>query len=493
MRPRVEFTKSDFNTGVVRPSAIGVCAIIAAAAQGTVNVPATHARLDLALTEYGHGPLVEDAAYIMPNAGKPVVLVRAVASTPGAYSALVKTGAGTSVITAGASIPLDTFDVVVEFPTGGTIGSAGITYRASFNGGKDFTKVRALGTANTVTLLDGRDQPTGVGLAFGVGTVVAGTKVTFTTTEPKVTNADIIASLEALRVTSARFECVYIDMEADASTVSTVAAWIATMNLKGRFPTVVLTARKRASGETEAVYKDALAVLFDASACVDVVVMTDLEDVTSVIRGIVQPRRSGLPTVARGMKIDIGTDPAWVALGPIPNCSITDARGNPKYHDETNYPGIDDIRLGSLCTLEGREGVYIANARLLSPTGSDFVYWQHARVLNRGCEIAFQKLQEQLSRGVRKSDTVGPNGERYIDEEEAQLLESFANDPINREIVGPGRADDMKLVIARTDDISSNEGATITCELQSVALAYVKKFAVTAKYVKQITDGTSGT
>src|SRR5687768_16259656 len=110
MRPSVEITKVDGQTGVVRPSAIGVLAIIAASETGDLNVATSLARTALAQQEFGDGPLTEYAAYVMPVSQKPVVLVRTDATTSGAYGTITGGGAGaggTSVITAGITEPLD--------------------------------------------------------------------------------------------------------------------------------------------------------------------------------------------------------------------------------------------------------------------------------------------------------------------------------------------------------------------------------------------------
>lgn len=482
MLPSVEITKVDGRTGVVRPSAVGVLAIVAAAASGAMNSAVSHARQDLLAAEYGGGHLAEFGAYAMSEAGKPVVAVRGDASTAGDYSTPAKTGGGTSVITEGGSEPFDDYDVLIEFIAAGTIGVAGITYRYSLDGGQNKSKVLALGTANTITI-----PGTGVSVALGAGTVAADTKVSFTTSAAKLTNADLPAALEALRVTSSPYDAVLIDLDADDDTVGICDLWLKELAKKGKFKTVILTARPRAADETETEYKDALAALFASAASTDVVVCADRADVVSQISGIVQPRPTGLFVAARGMRISRGTDAAWVDLGPLGgNVRITDDRGNPKFHDESNFPGLDDIRLTTLRTLDGFEGTYITNARILAASGSDFVYWQHARTLNRGAEITYQTLTRQLSRGVRKNPKAGPAGERYIAEEDAQLLEGLANAAIGRELVATGEVDDMRATLSRTDDIRSNEGAEITVQLEAVALGYVKKFKVAAGFVTEI-------
>jgi hypothetical protein len=481
--PSVQITKQDGNTGVVRPSAEGVLAIIAPSASGTANVAATYTRQDTALADYGYGKLVDFAAYDFAVAGKPVVLVKPTTSTAGANGTVTKGGAGTSTFTA-AGTPNDDLAIVVRFLVGGTIGVAGITYQVSLDGGNTYGAVTALGTANSIAIPN-----TGATLNLGAGTIVAGNTATWTTTSPAMTTSDLTTALEALRVTSAPWDAVLIEMVADDTVVALVDTWLKTLgSAKGKFKTAIVTCRRRNSGETSAAYQTALATIFNAAASTDIVVCADAADMVSPTRGIVQPRSTGIFVAARGMKNDIGRDVAYVNDGPVLNARISDSRGNPKYHDEGVYPGIDDIRLTTLKTFDGLEGVYITNANLLSPTGSDFVYWQHARCLNRGCEIAWQMLTRLLSAGVNKSPKAGPNGERYIAEEDAQRMQGLVQAALDREIVTPGRVSDMEILISRTDDLSSNAGATITCELQSVSLAYVKKFNVTAKYVKAITN-----
>lgn len=484
MLPSAQITKIDGQTGVVRPSAEGVLAIVAASEKGDLDIASSFARTELAIDEFGYGPLTEDAAYVMPVSGKPVVLVRTDASTTAAYGAITGGGAGaggTSVITAAATEPLDEFDVLVEFLTAGTIGVAGITYRYSLDGGTNYSKTLALGTANTLTIPD-----TGVALALAAGTIVVPRSVSFLTTAPSPTDVELPDSLEALRVTSSPWDAVYIDGESEAATVTIVDLFLKALNARGKFPIAFLNARRRGAAETEAAYKDALAIIFDAAASTDIIVAADVGDVASPIRGITQPRPAGLAVAARVMKIPLGRDPAYVADGPVPGFFITDARNNPKYHDESKYPGLDDLRLATLRTFDGKEGTYITNAPILSSSGSDYVYVQHARVINRGCEIAFQVLTGQLSVGVDKAQKPGPAGQRYIAEKDAQRIEELVNSQIGRELVATGQVADMKFTLSRTDDISSNAGATLTGTVQSVALGYVKKFTVTAGFVKQI-------
>lgn len=478
--PTVSIKKQDGNTGVVRPGADGILAIIAASAAGTKNVAASHNDEDLAKTEFSWGPLTEFAAYDMPVTQKPAVLVRCDTTTPGAYSSIVHSGGGTAVVTAGATAPYDDFDVLIKFVLGATIGVAGATYTYSLNGGEDVSAVLALGTATEIIIPN-----TNISVEFAAGTVVAGETLAFTTTRPLPTNTDLPAALEALRVTSSAFEAVLIDGHAADTTVALVALWLLDLNKVGKFPTVFMNVRPMNAGETETQYHDAMATLLASAVGLDIVLCADTIDLVSPFRGISQPRPFSLGVAAKAMSVTIGVEPAEIGLGPVQGAKITDARGNPKHHNEEKFPGLDDLRLTTARTVEGFEGVYITNTNLMSPTGSDFVFLPHARTMNRAAAIAWALLTRLLSKGVTKDPKVGPNGERHIAEHAAQLIEQLVNDAIQRELAGA--VDDIKFRVSRTDDISSNQGANITAFIDSVALAYIKKFSVFARYVKAIT------
>jgi hypothetical protein len=484
--PSVSIQKIDGGTGTVRPSDTGVLAIIATSEKGTTNQPATYLRTDVALTDYGSGKLVECAAYVAPVSGNPVVLVKGAGTTAAAYGSVALVGTGTSVPTGDGSVkPFDDYNVLITVIVGATIGVSGATYTYSLDGGVTTSAVQSLGTAAFILIPN-----TGVKIDLAAGNLVAGDTITVKTTSPIDTNSDLVTSLEALRTSKAPFEMVLFDGLADATTVSDLDTWLNALALTGRFKTAVCTARARTVGsETEAQYKTYLQGIFGSASSLSVVVCADVGDVSSPIpnratTAIVQARPVGWAVAARAMKIPLGRDPAFVDDGPVSQFAIVDSRGNPNHHDEFMNPGLDDLRLATLRTFDGRQGSFITNAPLISTTGSSYVFIQHARTINRACEIAFQILGGQLSRGVAKNPKAGTNGERYIAEGDALRIEASVNQAIRAELAG--QVDDIHFALSRTDDISSNSGATCTGQIQSVALAYIKKFTVTAGFVKAI-------
>jgi hypothetical protein len=480
MLPSVNLTKTDGNTGVVTPSNLRVLAIIGPSSAGTAAQPVQITKASTAFSTFGYGELTEAAALVMSKAKRPVVMVKAAASTAATYSAVTLTGTGTSVPTAGVTAPTDDYSVVVTVVNGGTRGVDGITYTYSLDGGETVSAVQALGTATSIVIPN-----SGVTIALAAGTLVAGDVITLTTTGPKLTSGDISTALEALRTSALQWEAVLVvGHAAVASTVSALDTWLSAREAEGRFRGFLVNARMKNAGETEAQYLTAMTTAWASAASIRGCVGADGGHVTSALPG--RPLYLKRPTswflAARLMSESYGRDAAYVADGPV-GAVITDGNGNPLDHDEYLYPGLDAIRLVALRSFDDKAGTFINNAPVISTPGSDYVWAQHWRVMNRACALAYGILRDQLSRGVRSNPNQGPNGEVYIAEEDALAIEALVNHALTElspEVTG------LQFVLSRTDDIGSNGPVTLNGEVQVSALRYVKTFNVNAGFVRAI-------
>lgn len=494
MLPNTQITKQDGNTGVVKPSTTGILAIIAPAEKGTQNQAGTYARVADALAKFGLGVLVEGAAYQMENAKKPVLLIRAAASTAAAYGTLDDDGvAGTSAVTASATTPLDDYNLVFKVVHGGTIGVAGITYTYSLDGGATTSPVTALGTSTAAAfLVPVVGTASGVSLDFAAGTLIAGDVVTVPTTGARMTNSDLVAALEALRVTKLPWDEVLVEnCPAASTTIATLDGWLALLEARGIYKMGRLNTRFKGVAESEATFATAMATLVGAaSPSIRVDVGCDAGDLPSPITGLVQPRPVALAAATRSLSFDIGVDPALVLNGPIPQFTIYDDTGNPKWHDENLFPGLDDLRLTTFRTIDGEDGIFITNANIFSQGGSDYVYDQHARTMNAACTITHRMLNKELSRGVRKQPPQPVTGKVYILEDDASAIEQFVNPALQREL--DGQVNGVACVLSRTDDLSSNGPNKVKASVEVEDFAYIKEFDVTAKFVRSISVTPGG-
>ncbi len=486
MIPIAKVTKLDGNTGAVKPGAKGIVAILAPSSAGTPNQAATYTKARQAVLDFGYGALTEYAAQIMATSGNPVVLVKGSTSTAGVPGAVVTAGTGTALATTttAGSAPNDDYNAAqVVIVNGGAVGAAGITYTYSLDSGQVVSATLALGTSTTITIPN-----SGVVFTLGTGTLVSGDTITAGMTGPRMTTSDLTTALEALRVSSQPWEMVLVGgHDATGATVSILDIWLAAREAEGRYRAFICNAVPRATAtQTEAQYAIAMNTAWSTVTSIRGCVCADVGDVVSALpgRGITQQRYVALALAARAAKIQYGVDPAFVADGPVAGFGLSDARGNPKNHDENVYPGLDALRLVTLRSFDRKAGTFITNANVISSQGSDYVWLQHLRTMNRACEIAFDQLTQQLSRGIRKSTKLGPNGEVYIAEEDAQRIDALVNQSL-AEL--RSQVSDLRFTLSRTDNIGANGPVVLNGDLKLSALAYVKEFDTNAAFVRTVT------
>jgi hypothetical protein len=491
MLPSVQIKKADFQTGVVKPSSVGIMAIIAASAAGNANVAGSYLRDDLLFDDVGEGPLVQYGSYCLQAGENPVVAVKGAASTAGTIvGPLTKSVAGSASPTF-TGTPVDEYAPGFVIVAGGALGTAGITFQYTLDG-QTLSGVTALGTATTFAIPAGPNSASGVTINFGSSsaTYLPGDNAQTFTTRPLNTDVDLASALEGLRITRLPWEGVLIDCTLGTSTVGLVDTWLQGLEAVGQFHFALLNYRHKIqpapTGETEAAYATAIIAATQALASIRVCVGADAAALTSTMTGWSQPRPTALFLAARAMLIPIGEDPAYVGRGPLTGASIADGNGNPLWHDEDLYPNLDSQRLVTLRSFApgGPQGVYITDANVLSPNGSDYVWLQHVRTMNVACGIAYQVLTTLLSIGVGKKPADPITGQVYIQEKDAQRIEGLVNAALAQPM--KGQVNQVLFTLSRTDNLSSNSDSTVTGQVQIVGLEYIKKFVVTTSFATSV-------
>ena len=490
MIPNVQIQKAAFAAGSVSPTPfpVGILAILASSATGTQDQPAGFYRDDLAFTAFGDGPLVQYASYDLQVSGQPVILQKTGCTQLGSYTAVTTVAGGTgttsAITTDGVVLPQDTYDVILTWDKGGTVGVTGMQYHVSLDGGDAEGPITALGTANFITLPNGAGK-----VNLGAGAIDTGTTAQFFTQRPQPNNVDLATSLQALKVTRLPWEAALVDCVYGTGTVGLIDTWLQGLEQIGQFHFVMINTRMKNRPlpltESEATYAAAMTTLTQNDATIRMCVGTDGADYVSTIHGWSQERPTALFLAARLMLIPVGEDAAFVGRGNLPGASI-DVNANPWHHDEELYPGLDAQRLVTLRSFApgGPQGVYICNPNVLSPNGSAYVWAQHIRTMNVACSYAWQILSTQLSKGVQKKAPDPITKQVYIAEEDAQLIEGLVNSVIQPALRGQVVA--VAFVLSRTDDLSSQNSSTVNGELEEESLAYLKAFKVTTTYTKSI-------
>jgi hypothetical protein len=464
--PKVTISVPDNQLGVRAP-ATAVLAIVACATAGDIATPQPYARIEDVVTEHTSGPLVEAAAYAIERYGLTVLCVRATTTTDGSHGTITKSISGTSdvVATSGAH-PVDEYDVVVVVTTGGTVGTAGIKYKYSLDGGQTYSPILALGTAATLAI-------SGTGVSFDLDatdTLIAGDSWSCPTVAPIFDNTGLAAALDALAATQSPWTMLEVCGIMSTTFVTTIQAKLDTMATAGRPRRAFAHVRKPNAGESEAAYLSSLQTTWSAEAAKRVVLCAGYARIDSSIGARPRYRRPPSFAVAPlAASVSEEADLAELAY-PLPGVSLRDGNGNPvtSLHDEVANPGLDDARFLTLRSWEGRQSVYVTNPRLFAADGSDFLYLQYGRVVDTACVIAREELEPLLSKGV----TVKPDGSGRISTEDAVAIEGPVNARLSSVLVGPRKATSALFSLSRTDDVLRT--GTISWKVRVVPLAYIK-------------------
>lgn len=494
--PNATVTKNPFALPALPPSSDGILAIIASAAGGTQNQPAVWANPNLMVSTYTAGPLPEYGAYDQNVSGRPVVGMRSNPSVAATYGSITKTGTGTfTVASTSATFPYEHYDVIINFISGGTLGTAGITYTYSLDGGNSVSKVQSLGTGLIIAIPN-----SGVSFTLsttGTSTVVAGDGITCFTERALMSDSDVTTSLGILALTRLPWEGVLLDQNFGTSSVGIVDGILSGLEAGGQFHFAISNTRfknePQPTTESEAAYATALTTLMGSQTSERMCVGADGGHVPSTLTGLNLKRPTAMALAAMAMSLtpNIGIDPAFVGNGPVQGYAVTDSNSNPLDHDEALYPDLDNLGYTTLRSFApgGPAGIYICNANVISPSNSNIKYLQQLRVMNKACTIAWQILAGQLSLGVSSQLNTTTN-QLNIKESDAQKIDQLVTPALQGALKGqvstvngvPG----AQFTTNRDDNLSASP-AVVGGTVSLVSLIYIKGFAVVVAFTKTIT------
>ncbi len=461
-QPAVSITEQDGALGILPPSSGRLFALCGVSSAGTVNAPATYARVKDVVNDFGSGPLVEAAALYIQLYGKPVILTRTGNTVAASVTAVTAVATGTSVVTVASSpTPNDDYEFMLLIVAGGTVGTAGVTYQLSYDGGRTFGAVTALGTANSITI----PGAGGVTLSLGAGTFVAGDYYTARATAALWNSTEITAALTALGNSIASWELVQIVGALTSSTFDAVDLAIAGMQAAGKPHAWIGSARVPTIAESESAYKTSIDGVFASKSTLFGMVCAGAAKITSAVSGRKYKRPTAFTIAAREANVSEEVNTADPNLGPLVGVSIRDSNGNADEHDESISPGLDDSRYAVLRTWDGLQGVYVNRPRMLSPAGSDFQLLPHRRVLSLA-EIALRAyFIRRLNKPIIVSKATG-----FILESEALEIENGARTAMADLLLAKPKASAVQFALSRTDNLLSTK--TLNGDGRVVPLGY---------------------
>ena len=467
-QPNVTQTELEGQLGILPPSA-GKIPVFLGTMTGSlaVNTPATYGRVKDLVAACGYGPTVEAAARSIEVYGQPACVVKCASAADGDEVASSFTAAGvtgTSVVTTDAAFAAnDDYEVVVKVTTGGTIGVAGIKYKYSLDGGRTYSATQALGTGNTITI------PNAGGVIFDLaaGTLVAADTWSVRTYAPTIDSTTVAAALTALGNWIGSWKDVQICNVVDGSVFDAVDTKLVAFAAAGKHRAWIGNTRLPSWAESESTYKTALDTIFASRSTVRGYLHAGACELVSSVSGRIYRRPASFALGPLQMSVSEETNIAALRLGALPGVTVTDSNGNPKHHDETINPGLDDSRFSVLRTWEGRPGVYANRPRVFSAEGSDFDIAPKREVMNIARAATRSYLERRLNEPMLVNRTTG-----YILEEEALEIEAGAEAALAA-VLGPKpKASGWSFVLSRTDNLLSTK--TLNGQTRIIPLAYAE-------------------
>jgi hypothetical protein len=464
--PNVTQTEQEHGLGVQATQTGKTCAVLGCCSSGTADVPQRFATIKALRAAYGDGPAVEAAA-LQLNAGRQVLFCKLPSSTAATLGTPIDTGVvGTSDVTADGT-PIDTYELRFVVVTGGTIGTAGIVFKVSLDGGRTYGPDIALGTATSYLVphvIGGASS--GVTLHFAAGTLLAGDVFTVPAIEPKWVSGDLTTGVAALVASAQRWDFALLVGKTSASEAGTWDTALATTKTAHKNASGICSARAPTVGESESTWMASITTDFASFVSTRAPVAAGEIALTSPITGRQQLRPVAWAAALRAATLKLGQDIAEVEAGPIEGGSLHDASGNLIVHDEEVTPGLQAARFITARSIAGLVGVYISDSLLMSSAGSDFKYWQLREVMDRAARISYANLVLKLSKSVELNRTTG-----FILEREAASVESSVSQAMRDELV-PGAATDARTTLSRTDNVLST--GIITTSTRIIPRGYVK-------------------
>lgn len=431
--------------GAVFPLVIGHSSI------GTVNTLYFSTNQNSYRDTLGQGAGVE-LGLPMIRARGGVLFLKIAASTAGSSGAVSKTAFSTSTGTVTVSgAPFDAYQVKVRIKLTGALGVARFDYtKDALSPSPSFSEEITVPSGGTYAI-----PSTNLVLTFvpGGGPIIyeAGDVSTFACVAPQYTTSDLATGITALLLALGSYiiEDVYfthrsISASAGATMASAIATHMASLEARRRWA--------RAMADCGADTGANVITSFGPLAFSRVAVAFGTCDVPTLnpSSGWGTPRQTACFALSeRAAGADLSENLGRRASGGLRVSAIQNDEG-------TNQQFIESHKINTLRTYDGEAGFFSTNGYLKSPVGSDFLYWDWGRVIDRACRIVYTEQQKWLLRKVRTltdgTGQIDPRDAVRIETAVRSALKSGLSDPNTIEGF-PGHVSALQYVVDLTNNV----------------------------------------
>ncbi len=444
--------------------------VMGAASSGTDNAVVTLTK-QADVAAFGEGPLPEFLARQLLLGGGPIRAMKVEATIVGVSGSVVGSGGGPTVSLAGE--PYDTYDGVITIVAGGILGAGTFSY--TLDAGATESGVLIIPAGGSFPIPN-----TNITVTFAAGTYVADETYTWSSTEPRSNASDISSAFTALALLNVDYDYItqsntYADVTAAAAQFDANDGHLATLFNAFEYKRLFQDAGPGNASSTITGFLSSESTRispcygFFTAASAKPFQGRGTRNFVLAIEASVQAQIQLISTdLARVENGKLGG-----AVSPVTAIAF----------DATNDDTLDTAKFTTTRTWKGRPGFFFTNVRFKSPAGSDFLYWQHGRIIDDASEVVQVAQQGFIGRGVRTIDS--PVG--AIDPRDAAGLETEVNTPLAVVLTSPanvegtqGHVTAFQYEIDRTNNVLSTQ--TILSELRIKPFGYVKFITTTIGY-----------
>lgn len=486
----VEIQIIDGGGTVVSVPANSVQVVIGTCSDGTeAQVVASRDPQQL-MNAVGTGPGVAAAATSIA-AGATVLFMKAATVSVG-VAGTVTSNLGSSTLTV-AGEPNDAYLVKVKITKAGTVGTAGIRFRVSVDAGRTYGPEIALGTASDYEIVG-----TELTLTFGAGDCNLDGTATFGCVEPLTDTAGVQACLVALEASPfsvTGWGSMHITGTWEGADASTIQGFLADMLASKTWTRAIISARDASppaayggTGEDDPTWAAAVALDYSALDANRLCVGAGHYNIPSkfpiVAAGLPRLRRPGSWAAAARQVRFGGTirGGPQTHSGRVSDGSLTEIVVDPTndpgdgfiYHDELSSPSLTDARFMAFTRRKGKPGIFVRDPLLMSAPGSSFKLLPHGLVMDIGCSLEHQVMEENVNSDVRTND------DGTIDEIAAQHIEEVMKAALRDNMLAKNMISGFTFSIDRTNNVLSTSQVNYSSELR--ARAYVLQINGTIQF-----------
>jgi hypothetical protein len=411
------------------------------------------------------------------------------ASASNLPATITKVAASTwTAVIAGA--PVDAYEVQLEWLTGGTVGTAGMAYRYSLDGGYTFSAETALGGDLTITLMDGTVAAGPVITLTSTETVDTGDKIAWKTTAPEWQSSDAVAALAVLRASKLTWSFLHGTGAIDTTKFGGLDAVMVGWAAKTKFAWFIGNVRDRGTNEVNATWAARLVALWGDSASSRIALGAGYARITCPITGRNNRRPVSWVAVPQLISVPPQTDIAQKSLGALSaDVQIHDADDLLVENDDRIDASLSDARFLTLRTYDDEPGVYFTRGSLMSAEGN-IARIADRRVLNIVEEVYQRALLEQLQSSFRRwgARVKAPFVPGNIHEADAARIERFINTALQTQVTNAGMVAGIDCTLDRTP-ISLGAGKwRIEADVKINGLNYIDQAVGRVGFVDPLLD-----